>query len=110
MKGACLRARVSLLRPVQAVESMRQGMRPREAAEAALRRIVAHYPAYIGALVTVNARGEHAGAAHGWRFEYAVRDARMQKVTVFKVDPIAGTWHGAAHWLQVLRHIWRLPW
>ncbi len=51
--------------PVQAVENMRQGMRPRAAAEGALRRIVAKYPAYIGALVVLSARGEHAGAAHG---------------------------------------------
>ena len=35
---------------------MRQGMRPRAAAEDAVRRILQHYPDYVGALVTVNAR------------------------------------------------------
>lgn len=40
----------------QAVESMRRGMRPRAAAEDAVRRILEHYPGYVGALVTVNAR------------------------------------------------------
>ncbi len=35
-------------------------------------------------------RGEHAGAAHGWQFEYAVRSAQMDAVTVYRVDPLGG--------------------
>ena len=87
---------------------MRQGMRPKQAAESALRRIVKHYPAYIGALVTVNRRGEHAGAAYGWQFEYAVRDGSMQDVTVVKIDPFDIDGHVAL--LPLLREAWHQLW
>lgn len=73
---------------VQAVESMRQGLSPRKAAEDAVRRIAEVYPSYVGALVTLSYTGEHGAAAHGWTFEYSVRDTSMTEVTVFKVSPM----------------------
>ncbi|CAL5223730.1 g6289 [Coccomyxa viridis] len=71
----------------QAVESMRQGMSPKHAAEDAVQRIARHYPTYIGAVVAVDDRGRHGAAAHGWTFEYTVR-SHTQNTTVYKVDPI----------------------
>ncbi|CAL8463563.1 g3097 [Coccomyxa elongata] len=72
----------------QAVESMRQGLSPKKAAEDAIRRIAEVYPSYIGAVVTLSKSGEHSAAAHGWTFEYSVRSSSMSAVSVFKVDPI----------------------
>ena len=72
---------------MQVVESMRQGMSPKRAAEDAIQRIARHYPSYIGAVVAVDDRGKHGAAAHGWTFEYTVR-SRTQNTTVYKVDPI----------------------
>ena len=73
---------------VQAVESMRQGLSPKKAAEDAVRRIAEVYPGYVGALVTLSNAGEHGAAAHGWTFEYSVRDTSMTDVKVFKVTPL----------------------
>jgi N4-(beta-N-acetylglucosaminyl)-L-asparaginase len=73
---------------VQVVEFMRQGNPPKKAAELAIRRIIEFYPSYVGALVAVNAAGEHGAAGYGWTFEYAVRDTSMKDVTVYRVEPI----------------------
>ena len=67
---------------------MRQGLSPKKAAEDAIRRIAEVYPSYVGALVTLSNAGKHGAAAHGWTFEYSVRDTSMTEVTVFKVSPI----------------------
>ncbi len=73
---------------MQVVEYMRQGYSPTKAAESAVRRITQHHPDYVGAIVAVNAAGQHGAAAHGWSFEYAVRDPSMEDVTVYKVEPL----------------------
>ncbi len=67
---------------------MRQGLSPKKAAEDAIRRIAEVYPSYVGAVVTLSRSGEHGAAAHGWTFEYSVRDSFMSAVSVLKVDPI----------------------
>ena len=41
----------------QAVESMRQGHPPAEAARIALQRIIVHYPKFEGAVITVSKDG-----------------------------------------------------
>lgn len=69
----------------QAVESMRRGMMPSEAADDAVRRMVRKYPAIQVGLVVVNNRGEHAGAASGFEFSYAFRAGEMDHVEVVKV-------------------------
>ena len=49
---------VSFLVSFQAVEFMRQGKSPTEAASLALRKIAKYYPKYSGGLVVVNKDGE----------------------------------------------------
>ena len=88
---------------VQAVESMRQGLSPKQAAEDAIQRITEMYPSYVGAVVTLSKRGEHGAAAHGWTFEYSVRDSSMSAVSVFKVDPIESP---RARRAKVGKHWW----
>lgn len=71
----------------QVVESMRLGMEPKVAAKDAISRIARKYPSFIGALFAVNKSGIHAGASHGWTFQYSVRNPGMKDVEVFTVHP-----------------------
>ncbi|XP_068703564.1 N(4)-(Beta-N-acetylglucosaminyl)-L-asparaginase-like isoform X2 [Montipora capricornis] len=72
-----------------AVELMRQGKSPTEAASLALKKIAKYYPKYNGALVAVNKQGEFGAAAYGWTyFKYSVCNPSLGKVTVFSVKPI----------------------
>lgn len=76
----------------QAVEFMRQGKSPTEAATMALTRIAKYYPKYSGGLVVVNKDGEFGAAAHGWTFfKYSVCNPQLGKVTVYSVQPINST-------------------
>jgi len=72
----------------QAVESMRQGMSPKEAAEDAMARIISKYPVFQGAIVVVNKAGEHAGAATGWTFVYSLRTPTSGGVVTVTVPPM----------------------
>uniref|UniRef100_A0ACD5UU96 Uncharacterized protein n=1 Tax=Avena sativa TaxID=4498 RepID=A0ACD5UU96_AVESA len=71
----------------QVVESMRRGMEPRDAAMDAISRISRKYPDFVGALFAVNNKGVHAGACHGWTFQYSVRNSSMEDVEVITVTP-----------------------
>ncbi|KAJ1272138.1 hypothetical protein BS78_06G179900 [Paspalum vaginatum] len=71
----------------QVVESMRRGMEPRDAAMDAISRIALKYPDFVGAVFAVNNGGVHAGACHGWTFQYSVRNSSMQDVEVITVYP-----------------------
>nr|VDD39486.1 unnamed protein product [Brassica oleracea] len=71
----------------QVVESMRQGMKPEEAAKDAVSRIARKFPDFVGAVVAVDKNGSHAGACHGWTFQYSVQDPNMDDVQVFTVLP-----------------------
>ncbi|XP_019058623.1 PREDICTED: probable isoaspartyl peptidase/L-asparaginase 3 isoform X2 [Tarenaya hassleriana] len=71
----------------QVVESMRLGMEPERAAKDAISRITRKFPDFVGAVVAVNKNGSHAGACHGWTFQYSVRDPDMDDVQVFTVLP-----------------------
>lgn len=71
----------------QVVESMRLGMEPKLAAKDAISRITRKYPDFIGAVFAVNKVGVHAGACHGWTFQYSVRSPGMDDVEVFTVLP-----------------------
>ncbi|GMH08768.1 hypothetical protein Nepgr_010608 [Nepenthes gracilis] len=73
----------------QVVESMRLGLEPKLAAEDAISRIARKYPDFIGAVFAVNKNGVHAGACHGWTFQYSVRSSDMDDVEVFTVIPSA---------------------
>ncbi|MCO5597572.1 hypothetical protein L7F22_051651 [Adiantum nelumboides] len=72
----------------QVVESMRLGLSPGEAAENAISRVRRKYPAFIGAIVALNMQGEHGGACHGWTFQYSVRTADVDDVTVVTINPV----------------------
>ncbi|KAK2591282.1 hypothetical protein QQS21_011034 [Conoideocrella luteorostrata] len=73
----------------QAVESMRRGMSPLEAAEDAVKRMVEKVPGVHAGVVVMNAKGEHAAAASNWQFSYSFRAGNMDKAQVVLIDPIA---------------------
>ncbi|KAI1772325.1 asparaginase-domain-containing protein [Hypoxylon cercidicola] len=73
----------------QAVESLRRGMAPRQAAEDAVRRMLRKYPDVQSGLVVVDSEGNHGGAASGWTFTYAYRGGAMNETVVVSVPPIA---------------------
>lgn len=73
----------------QVVESMRQGVSPKLAAENAIQRIAKYYPHYVGALFAVDRAGNHAGASHGWIFQYAFQTRGMQEPKIVTVQPIS---------------------
>lgn len=72
----------------QAVESLRRGLTPQQAAEDAVRRILARYPDAKTGIVVVDSRGEHAAAASGWEFSYSYRGGGMERTEVVKVRPL----------------------
>ena len=72
----------------QAVESMRRGLSPAEAAEDAVRRMVRKYPRIQAGLVVLNNKGEHAAAASNWQFSYSFRAGGMDKTKVITVNPL----------------------
>ena len=74
----------------QAVENLRRGMSPLEAAEDAVRRMLRKFPKISSGLIVVNSLGEHAGAASGWtgRFVYSVRGLGMNETKIFEVPNI----------------------
>lgn len=74
----------------QAVESLRRGMTPTEAAEDAVRRMVRKYPSVQSGLVVVDKDGNHGAAASGWTFTYAYRGGQMSETVVVTVLPVEG--------------------
>lgn len=72
----------------QAVESLRRGLPPQEAAEDAVRRILARYPEAKTGIVVMDKRGEHAAAASGWEFSYSYRGGGMERTEVVRVRPL----------------------
>jgi len=62
-------------------------MEPKLAAKDAMARIARKFPDFLGAVVALNKKGEHAGACHGWTFKYSVRSPAMKDVEVFTVLP-----------------------
>ncbi|KAK4112538.1 hypothetical protein N656DRAFT_779406 [Canariomyces notabilis] len=72
----------------QAVENLRRGMSPTEAAEDAVRRMLRKYPKISSGIVVVNSKGEHGAAGSGWTFTYAYRGGRMNATEVVTVPPL----------------------
>ena len=72
----------------QAVENMRRGMTPTDAAVDAARRMMRKYPAVNSGLVVVNKTGGFGGAATGWTFTYAYRGGSMDSPITITVPPI----------------------
>ena len=72
----------------QAVESLRRGMSPQEAADDAVERMVRRYPAVRSGIVVVDREGRHAGSASGWTFTYSWRGGQMEESSVVVVQPL----------------------
>lgn len=72
----------------QAVENLRRGMSPQEAAEDAVARMLRKYPKISSGVVVVNSNGEHGAAASGWTFTYAFRGDGMNATSVVTVPPL----------------------
>jgi len=72
----------------QAVENLRNGMSPKQAAESAITRIITKHPDFQGALVVINKDGVWGAACHGWIFKYSVMAPGFSEVQVFTVNPI----------------------
>ncbi|ROT41822.1 asparaginase [Sodiomyces alkalinus F11] len=74
----------------QAVENLRRGMNPEEAAYDAVLRMVRKYPAVASGIVVVDKDGEHGAAASGWggTFTYAFRGGLMNATNVVGVPNI----------------------
>jgi len=73
----------------QAVQSLRAGHTPRQAAEEALARIQRYF-SFAGALVVMDRQGNHGAAAWGMPFSYSVRTGQMNQTQV--VDVLPGEW------------------
>lgn len=57
----------------QAVESMRLGLGPQEAANDAIKRIIKKYPKFEGALIVANKTGHYGASCHGFEsFPYTI--------------------------------------
>ncbi|KAL2266736.1 hypothetical protein VTJ83DRAFT_6088 [Remersonia thermophila] len=72
----------------QAVENLRRGMTPTEAAEDAVRRMLRKFPEISSGVVVVNNKGEHGAAGSGWTFTYAFRGGDMNATEVVSVPPL----------------------
>lgn len=74
----------------QAVESLRNGMTPKEAATDAVIRMVRKYPAVASGIVVVDKDGNHGAAASGWggTFTYAYRGGNMNATQVIEVPNV----------------------
>ena len=73
-----------------AVQSMRRGADPGQAARAALARVAHHYPDLLGGLWCLDAEsGAHGGAAYGWVFTYTIRSPETEGASqVITVQPM----------------------
>ncbi|XP_063044668.1 N(4)-(beta-N-acetylglucosaminyl)-L-asparaginase [Engraulis encrasicolus] len=73
-----------------AVELMRQGVEPRVACKAALSRIKPYYPAFFGAIICANVKGDYGAACNlvpGFsQFPYMVSDPLTGNPLLKKVD------------------------
>ena len=74
--------------PWQAVEAVKRGQSPQEAAEAVVARIVHFYPTYVGALVVADPLGNIGAACHGWEFQYSMLNGSLPEPLVVDVAPL----------------------
>uniref|UniRef100_A0A1B6KE62 N(4)-(beta-N-acetylglucosaminyl)-L-asparaginase n=1 Tax=Graphocephala atropunctata TaxID=36148 RepID=A0A1B6KE62_9HEMI len=69
-----------------AVEEMRRGSSPEDAAKTAISRIAQYYPTFSGAIIAVNIRGEYAASCHGLdNFPYSVHSPLHPSGVVLRV-------------------------
>ena len=68
---------------------MRHGQSPKDAGETAIRRIVAKYPGFQGAMVVLSKNGQHAAVCHGLpggKFPYTFASLSTAEAKIFNVD------------------------
>ncbi|XP_075972676.1 N(4)-(Beta-N-acetylglucosaminyl)-L-asparaginase-like [Anticarsia gemmatalis] len=69
-----------------AVEEMRRGASPSEAANTAVRRIASHYSNFMGAVIAITKTGEYGAACHGISsFPFVVRDNTREIAEVITI-------------------------
>lgn len=70
-----------------AVEEMRRGSTPTEAAQVAIRRVASVFPGFFGGIIVVD-KNENVGAAcHGMdRFPYSIASSSIGDAIVASVD------------------------
>ncbi|KAG8285653.1 hypothetical protein J6590_075932 [Homalodisca vitripennis] len=72
-----------------AVEEMRHGSSPEEAAKTAISRIAKYYPTFSGAIITVNIQGDYAASCHGLdSFPYSVHSPQYPSGVVLRASCI----------------------
>lgn len=72
-----------------AVEEMRRGASPSEAATTAIRRIAEHYPTFTGAVIALNKNGDYGAACNGIsQFGFFVANPQLGAPTMLHVDCI----------------------
>lgn len=72
-----------------AVEEMRRGATPTQAATTAVERIAEHYPTFTGAVIALNKAGEYGAACNGiTRFAHYIANPELGKPTMRYVDCI----------------------
>ncbi|XP_060800794.1 N(4)-(Beta-N-acetylglucosaminyl)-L-asparaginase isoform X2 [Amyelois transitella] len=70
-----------------AVEEMRRGSSPRDAALTAIKRIAEHYPSFMGAVIAVSKNGDYAAACNGIpEFPFVVQDGSHETYKVNVID------------------------
>jgi N4-(beta-N-acetylglucosaminyl)-L-asparaginase len=72
----------------QAVENLRLGMTPTQAAKDAVLRMLRKYPRISSGVVVVNNKGEHGAAGSGWTFTYSFRGGTMNTTEVVSIPPL----------------------
>ncbi|CAG9791813.1 unnamed protein product [Diatraea saccharalis] len=69
-----------------AVEEMRRGAMPEEAARVAVNRIADHYPDFMGAVIALTKDGKHGAACHGIpTFPYIVQDNNRETYEIITI-------------------------
>ncbi|XP_047545626.1 N(4)-(Beta-N-acetylglucosaminyl)-L-asparaginase [Vanessa atalanta] len=75
-----------------AVEEMRRGATPTQAARTAINRVATHYPDFMGAVIALNIDGVYGAACHGLGdvpFPFVVQDITMNK---YKIETVNCSW------------------
>ena len=79
-----------MLPSLLAVEAMRQGRSPSEAAELVIIRVAKKFPDFVGAVVTLNRDGEWGAACHGIEtFPFVVANQQLGVSTRMQVDSLS---------------------
>lgn len=63
-------------------------MKPKEAAEDVVKRMLKKYPRIRSGVVVVDKNGEYGGAGSGWTFSYSVRGGGMNETQAVEVPPV----------------------